>query len=407
MTVCGYKERMIMQYRKDRNGKDLSILGYGCMRFTRKGGGIDMDKAEQELLAAYRAGVNYYDTAYVYPGSEAAIGEIFERNHIREKVYIATKLPQYLIGSRGALDRFFQEELTRLRTDYVDYYLMHHLTDVAMWEKLKNVGILDWIREKKESGEIRNIGFSYHGNTENFRKILNDYDWDFCQIQYNYLDEVAQAGRAGLHAAAAKGIPVIIMEPLRGGKLVNMLPEKAKKAMQSSGRDWGAAEWGLRWLYDQPEVTVVLSGMNSLEMVETNCRTASAARAGELTAEDFETLEKVKQAIREREKVGCTGCRYCMPCPKGVDIPGIFRCYNTMYTESKHEGRFQFAQTVGLTKEPAFASQCIQCGKCEQHCPQSIPIREKLREADRALRPLPYKIGIQAARAFMFRKSRG
>ena len=283
---------------------------------------------------------------------------------------------------------------------------MHHLTDVAMWEKLKKVGILEWIREKKQSGAIRNIGFSYHGNTDNFLKILNDYDWDFCQIQYNYLDEVAQAGRAGLQAAAAKGIPVMIMEPLRGGKLVNMLPEAAKKAMQDSGRNWDPAEWGLRWLYNQPEVTVVLSGMNSLEMVEANCRTAGQAGSGAFTEADFATLEKVKQAIREKEKVGCTGCRYCMPCPKGVDIPGTFRCYNAMFTESKMGGRSQFIQTVGLTREPAFASQCIRCGKCEQHCPQSIPIRDKLQEADRALRPWPYKVAIGVARSFMFRKAR-
>ncbi len=350
-----------MQYRKDRKGNDLSILGYGCMRFTQQGAGIDIDKAERELLAAYHAGVNYYDTAYIYPGSEAVLGEILSRNHIRENVNIATKLPQYLIGNRAALDRFFGEELTRLQTDYVDYYLMHHLTDIAMWEKLKRVGILDWIREKQQSGAIRNIGFSYHGNTDNFRKILNDYDWDFCQIQYNYLDEVSQAGRAGLQASAARGIPVIIMEPLRGGKLVNMLPEDAKKAMEESGRGWSSAEWGLRWLYDQPEVTVVLSGMNSLEMVEENCRIAAEAQAGSLTEADFATLEKVKRAIREKEKVGCTGCRYCMPCPKGVDIPGIFRCWNAMYTESKSEGRSQFIQTVGLTREPAFASQCVGC----------------------------------------------
>ena len=393
-----------MQYRKDRNGTPLSILGYGCMRFTKKGGGIDVDKAEQELLEAYRAGVNYYDTAYLYPGSEAALGEILERNQLREKIHIATKLPQYLIGSRAALERTFQEELSRLRTDYVDYYLMHHMTDVAMWEKLKNVGIIEWIAEKKHSGAIRNIGFSYHGNTENFLRILEDYDWDFCQIQYNYLDEVAQAGKTGLQAAAKKGVPVMIMEPLRGGKLVNMLPEEAKRAMRESGRGWIAAEWGLRWLYDQPEVTVVLSGMNSVEMVRENCRVAADAQANALTDADRETIERIKRAIREREKVGCTGCRYCMPCPKGVDIPGIFRCYNTMFTESKREGRSQFIQTVGLTREPAFASQCVRCGKCEQHCPQSIPIREKLQEADRALRPLPYKLGVGAVRAFLFRQ---
>ena len=283
---------------------------------------------------------------------------------------------------------------------------MHHMTDIAMWEKLKAIGIIDWIREKKASGAIRNIGFSYHGNTDNFLKILNDYDWDICQIQYNYLDEVTQAGREGLKAAYEKGIPVVIMEPLRGGKLVNMLPEKARKAMEQSGRSWSPAEWGLRWLYDQPEVTVVLSGMNSEEMVKENCRTASEALPHSMEEQDFAVLEEVKKSINEKEKVGCTGCRYCMPCPKGVDIPGIFRSYNTMYTESKRQGRFQFAQTVGLTRKPAFADQCIKCGKCEQHCPQSIPIREKLVEADKALRPLPYKIGINLVRAFMFRNAK-
>ena len=319
---------------------------------------------------------------------------------------IATKLPQYLISSRAGLDRFFNEELSRLRTDHVDYYLMHHVTDVAMWEKLKSVGILEWIDEKKKSGAIRNIGFSYHGNTDNFLKILNDYDWDICQIQYNYFDEYSQAGVNGLKAAAAKGIPVVIMEPLRGGKLVNLLPESAKKVMADSNRDWSPAEWGFRWLFNQPEVTVVLSGMNSVEMVRENCATASSAEVGHLTDDDLSTLKEVTKKIREKEKVGCTGCRYCMPCPKGVDIPGTFLCYNTMYIEGKHQGRFQYAQTVGLTKEPAFATQCIECGKCEQHCPQSIPIREKLKEANKALRPLPYKIGVDIVRKFMFRKTK-
>ena len=392
-----------MQYRNDQNGGPVSLLGYGCMRFTTKGGSIDLPKAESEIMAAYGAGVNYYDTAYIYPGSEAALGEILEKNGIRDKVNIATKLPQYLIGSRQALDRYFSEELKRLRTDRVDYYLMHHLTDIAQWERLKGLGILDWIREKKESGQIRNIGFSYHGNSDMFLKILEDYDWNFCQIQYNYLDEVSQAGVRGLKAAAARGIPVVIMEPLRGGKLVNLLPEEAKKLMAASPRQWTAAEWGLRWLWNQPEVTCVLSGMNSLEMVEENCRIAGNAAAGAFTEEDFLLIDQVRKAIRAKEKVGCTGCRYCMPCPKGVDIPGIFRCWNAMYIESKSRGRMEFAQTVGLTREPAFATQCVGCGKCEQHCPQSLPIRELLKKADRDLRPLPYKAGIGIARSYLLR----
>ena len=394
-----------MQYRKDRRGEALSILGFGCMRFSRKGGSIDLEEAEREVIAAYQAGVNYYDTAYIYPGSEAVLGQILEKNGIREKVHVATKLPQYLIQKRAAIDRYFDEQLRRLRTGYVDYYLMHMLTDPAQWEKLKALGMPEWIEEKKRSGAIRNIGFSFHGHTANFLKILEAYDWDFCQIQYNYLDEHTQAGVEGLEAAAAKGIPVIIMEPLRGGKLVNMLPDEARKVMARSERGWTPAGWAFRWLYNQPGVTVVLSGMNSMEMVEENVATASETVAGAFTEADFAVIEQVRQQIRRTEKVGCTGCRYCMPCPQGVDIPGAFRCYNAMYAETKRAGRWQYIQTVSMTKDPVFASRCIGCGKCERHCPQGIPIREKLKEADKALRPLPYRIAITVMRKFFFRSA--
>lgn len=389
-----------MQYRKDKHGEELSILGYGCMRFSRKGSGVDIDKTEQELLAAIRDGVNYLDTAYIYPGSEAALGEILERNGLRDQVRIATKLPQYLVKNRDSLDKYFDEELSRLRTDRVDYYLMHHLTDIAQWERLKTVGVLDWIAEKKAAGAIRNIGFSYHGNSDNFLKILADYDWDFCQIQYNYLDETTQAGVVGLKAAAARGIPVVIMEPLRGGKLVNKLPEAAKQLMARHERGWSPADWGLRWLWDQPEVTVVLSGMNSLAMVEENVRIASEAAVGAFSAEDRAFLQRILDIIREKEKVGCTGCRYCMPCPKGVDIPGYFSSYNLMYTESKVSGWRHFFQAVALSAEPSFASQCVQCGKCEKHCPQGIPIREQLKKAEKALLPWPIKIAVKLGRRF-------
>ncbi|MBQ1310445.1 MAG: aldo/keto reductase, partial [Blautia sp.] len=345
-----------MKYRKNRNGEPVSILGYGCMRFSRKGNSIDLDKAEKEIMLAIEAGVNYFDTAYIYPGSEAALGEILERNHVREKINIATKLPQYMINSRASIDRYFEEEKRRLRTTWFDYYLMHMLTDLKAFENLQKNGIEEWIAGKKKSGEIRNIGFSFHGNTEMFLKILNAYDWDFCQIQYNYMDEVSQAGRAGLKAAAAKGIPVIIMEPLRGGKLVSLLPEKAKKLIAEDPKHRTAAELAFRWLWDQEEVTCVLSGMNSREMVEENCRVASQASAGELTEEDHALISRVKDLINEKIKVGCTGCGYCMPCPKGVDIPGAFRCYNEMFTEKKGMGRREYAQVVGLRKEPALPS---------------------------------------------------
>lgn len=286
-----------MQYRNDRYGKPVSLLGYGCMRFTKEGGRIDIDKAEKEVMAAIRGGVNYLDTAYIYPGSEAAVGEILRRNHCRGQVYVATKLPQYYVKSKGAIDRYFLEQLKRLQTDYIDYYLMHMLTDVTAWNKLKQLGIEEWISRKKQEGSIRNLGFSFHGNTEMFLQILDAYDWDFCQIQYNYMDEHTQAGKKGLLAAAERGIPVIIMEPLRGGKLVDLLPDKAKKLIAGHPKKWSPAEWGLRWLWQQPEVTSVLSGMNSMEMVEENMRIASEVQAGEFTEDDFALIEQVKQEI--------------------------------------------------------------------------------------------------------------
>lgn len=389
-----------MLYREDKNGTKISQLGYGCMRFTKKGTDIDYEKAEKEVMYAIENGVNYLDTAYIYPGSEECLGRILDENNCRDKVNIATKLPQYLMRNIQQIDKTFKEELSRLRTDHIDYYLMHMFTDYAEWTHLKNLGIEEWIEEHKANGSIKNIGFSYHGNTDMFLKILEDYDWDFCQIQYNYLDEHSQAGRTGLEAAQAKGIPVIIMEPLRGGKLVN-LPPAASDLLKASDKKYTPAEIGLRWLWNQPGVTCILSGMNSMEMVEENIKIASSATVGHFTDDEFALVDKIVSIIKEKEKVGCTSCRYCMPCPKGVDIPGNFYYYNLMSIDKKSTARFEFAQNMGIRKEPGFASQCIDCGKCEQHCPQHLPIREKLKEADKALRPLPYKVGIEVMRKIM------
>lgn len=393
-----------MLYRKDRKGNEISQLGFGCMRFTKKGNAFDFDKAEKEVMQAVRAGVNYFDTAYIYTGSEELMGKIFKKNGVREQIHIATKLPQYMLRSIDAVERTFREELKRLQTDYIDYYLMHMFTDIHEWENLRHIGIEDWIAGHLADGSIRNIGFSYHGDQDMFLKILDAYDWDFCQIQYNYLDEHSQAGRRGLEAAYKKGIPVIIMEPLRGGKLVNMLPKEAHEAIAKSDRGYTAAEWGLRWLWNQPGVTCVLSGMNSSEMVAENIRIASEMTVGQFTETDFQTIEEIRKAIRKKEKVGCTGCRYCMPCPKGVDIPGIFHYYNLSSIEKKSTTRKEFARNMGLRKDSCMASQCIKCGKCEKHCPQHIAIREKLQEADRVLRPVPYKVGIEVARKIMVNK---
>lgn len=381
-----------MQYRLDRYGNPLSVLGYGCMRFSQKAGRTDVEKAEKEIMAAYRAGVNYFDTAYIYPGSEAALGEILERNGIRDKVNIATKLPHYLIKSLDDVERYFAEELRRLRTDHIDYYLMHMLTDVKTWERLLSLGVGEWIREKKESGAIRQIGFSYHGNSDMFCALVDVYDWDFAMVQYNYLDEHSQAGRTGVVHASQKGLPVMVMEPLRGGRLVRNLPEQARRLFAEHSVQRTPAQWSFAWLWNQPEITCVLSGMNSVEMIEENTRAAENARADAFTPEDHALLAKVVAAINAKMKVGCTGCRYCMPCPKNVDIPGTFSAYNQLYTEGKFSGLKSYVMCTALRKDPTSASNCVGCGLCETHCPQKINIREELKNARRELEGPIYRI---------------
>ncbi len=390
-----------MNYRNDRYGNQLSILGFGCMRFPQKMGKIDMEETEAEIMTAFRSGVNYYDTAYIYPGSEAALGEILEKNGIREQVYIATKLPHYLIKNTDALDKLFEEQLKRLHTDYVDYYLMHMLSDTETWNRLKELGIEEWLEQKKASGAIRQVGFSYHGNSDTFCALVDAYDWDFCQIQYNYMDEHSQAGRRGLYHAHTKGMPVIIMEPLRGGKLVNRLPEDAKKIFEEYKIKHTPAQWAFRWLWNQPEVTVVLSGMNSDEMVKDNIQTASTVEIGELGSEEEAMLKNVVKAINAKMKVGCTGCGYCMPCPKGVDIPGTFAVYNRRYAEGKFAAFSEYIMCTALRKNSTAASNCIECGKCEKHCPQNIEIRKELKNAKKVLETPMYRAARKFLKLFM------
>lgn len=380
-----------MNYRTDKYGNQISILGFGCMRFPQTLGKINMEETEREIMTAFDAGVNYFDTAYVYPGSEAALGAILEKNQIRDKVYIATKLPHYLIKSFENLDKLFEEQLHRLKTDHIDYYLMHMLSDIETWERLKGLGIEQWISEKKAKGIIRQIGFSYHGNSDMFCKLVDAYDWDFCQVQYNYLDEHSQAGRRGVNYAHEKGLPIVIMEPLRGGRLVNRLPEEAKEIFATYPIQHSPAQWAFRWLWNQPQITCVLSGMNSDEMVRDNINTASTVSIGELGPQEEEMLQRVVQAINGKMKVGCTGCGYCMPCPKNVDIPGTFAAYNRRYTESKFWGAVDYIICTALRKNATAASNCIECGKCEKHCPQHIEIRNELKNARKELEGPVYK----------------
>lgn len=377
-----------MEYRKN----EWSVLGFGCMRFSKKGGTVDMEEAEREMAFAIDHGVNYFDTAYIYKGNEKVVGELVAKNHWRNQIQIATKIPHYMIHSMDELERYFCEQLKRLQTEYIDNYLMHMLPDVKIWQKLVNMGILEWIDEKKRLGQIRRIGFSYHGNSRNFMELIDAYDWEFCQVQYNYMDEHSQAGRIGVQYAAQKNIPVIIMEPLRGGRLVNGLPGKARECFAKAEPKRSPAEWGLRWLWNQPEVSVVLSGMNSMEMVQENIRIAENVQAGELTEADLRLFDEVKAAINEKMKVPCTGCGYCQPCPFGVDIPGAFRCYNVRYTDNFFTGMREYLMCTTFHAKRTNASLCRRCGKCEQHCPQGIAIRKELNQVIRCMENPVYKM---------------
>lgn len=386
-----------MKYSKDKKGNSVSRLAFGCMRLSG-----DYAKNERAVMTAVELGVNYFDTAYIYPGNESMLGEILSRNGIRDKVSIATKLPHYLIKSVEDAEKMFNEELRHLKTDYVDYYLMHMLTDVETWQRLCDLGIDKWLREKVENGKIRQIGFSYHGNTEEFIRLVDANAWDFCMIQYNYLDEHSQAGRRGLEYAGGKGIPVFIMEPLRGGRLANKLPDSARRIIGDYQIKRTPVDWALRWLWNQPYVTSVLSGMTSEDMVRENVATLNDTETGSLTEGDFAMLSEVVKAVNASMKVGCTGCGYCMPCPRNVDIPGTFAAYNRKYSDGLFTALKEYAMCTALRKNSSAASNCIGCGKCEKHCPQGIEIRRELKKAASELEGIPYKLVKKVARLFRF-----
>ncbi|MCR5002496.1 MAG: aldo/keto reductase [Lachnospiraceae bacterium] len=378
-----------MNYRTDDN---LSILGFGCMRFPKKGASFDYEEIERELLYAIDKGVNYFDMAYIYPGIEEAFGTVMEKCGFRDRINIATKLPHYMMNTVEEMQKYFDEQLKRLKTDHVDYYLMHMLPDLKTWKELVDRGAIEWLEGLKEKGKIRKIGFSFHGNTSLFLELLNAYSWDFCQVQYNYIDETSQAGRRGVEDAYARGIPVIIMEPLKGGRLVNNLPKDVYKIFGSSSRGYSPAEWGLRWLWDQPGVSVILSGMNSMDQVNENIRIASEVTASSMTDEDLKIIDQARSVINKKTKVPCTGCAYCMPCPFGVDIPGSFHCLNTSYNDSYFVGIKEYLMCTSFKKQNSNASLCRECGRCEQHCPQHIEIRKELKSVVRRFESPLFKL---------------
>jgi predicted aldo/keto reductase-like oxidoreductase len=354
------------------------------MRFPR-----DRAKTEQLIVEAVGAGVNYFDTAYIYGNSEATLGEILQKNGLREKIFIATKLPHQKCKSGGDFDRLFQEQLARLRTDRIDYYLIHNISDLASWRRLCGLGIERWIAGKKAGGQIRQIGFSFHGAQDGFMELLDAYGWDFCQIQYNYMNENYQAGRAGLLRASEKGLPVVIMEPLLGGKLAAGLPPKAASPFRDADAGRSAASWALRWLWNQPEVAVVLSGMNSPDQLDDNLRTAESARPGMLSERELAAYAPAIAALREAYKVPCTGCNYCMPCPTGVNIPGCFAAYNTSCAMGFVPGLTQYLTSTGANhpEKRGRATSCVKCGACAQKCPQHIEIPKALEDVAKRMEP--------------------
>lgn len=393
-----------MQKRiNQKNGDKLSILGFGCMRLPKKAGGIDYERAKAMVRNAIDNGINYFDTAYIYHNgkSESFLGEALSDGY-REKVRIATKLPPFMVFKLDHAKKIFESQISKLKTDKIDYYLLHMLTDKAMFERMAALGVLNWMEDLKTQGRIDNIGFSFHGGKDDFESILRAYPWDFCQIQYNYLDENRQATKSGLLLAHDLGIPVIVMEPLRGGKLAINLPKEVIDIFNSLAQKRTPAEWALRWVWNHPQVNVLLSGMSTEGQLDENIQIANCMEANSLTGEELLAFEKVKQVLLEKTKISCTNCGYCMPCPVGVDIPGCFSSYNDKYLLGGKSVRLRYMQTLGsMSQRPANASQCIECGKCVPLCPQQIDIPYQLKTVAKEMEGPLYKPLAKVARKFL------
>lgn len=367
-----------MEKRKmEKLGVETSLLGFGCMRFpVTAEGKIDEPEAEKMLDKAIAAGVNYIDTAYPYHDgcSEPFVGKALKK-YDRSSFYLATKLPAWLVQKAEDVDHYFQEQLDRLQTDYIDFYLIHNMSKDG-WHRFTQLGGVERLEALQKQGKIRNLGFSFHDNYEAFEEILNARDWDFCQIQLNYMDTDEQAGMKGYELAAAKNIPMIIMEPVKGGSLAKY-SEDINEKFHKLDAEASVASYALRWVASLPNIKVVLSGMSTMEQVDDNLKTFGNFKP--LTEEERAVIADVVTTLRSRVQNGCTGCRYCMPCPFGVDIPGTFQCWNTYHMfQNYNVVQWGWENNIGEAHQP---KNCVKCGKCEKACPQKLHIREDLEKA--------------------------
>ncbi len=371
-----------MLYRKfGKTNEEVSILGYGCMRFPvidNDNKKINEEEAIKLLRHAIDNGVNYIDTAFPYHGgnSEEFVGKALSDGY-REKVHLATKLPSWLINSREDMDKYLDMQLERLNTDSIDFYLLHAL-DKEIWENYLKHDIFDFIKKAKTTGKIKHIGFSFHDKFDVFKEIVDGYDWEFCLIQYNFMDEYYQAGIEGLRYAAKKGMGIAVMEPLRGGRLANNVPSDIMEIWTQVDEKRSPAQWAMRFVWNHPEVGLLLSGMNEIAQIDENIEGADKAYPGTLTEKESATIDRVKEIYQSRMTVDCTYCQYCMPCPTNVDIPAIFDLMNTghMYNDMENAKK----QYTMFIKDENKASKCIDCGICENKCPQHIEIRKMLKE---------------------------
>jgi predicted aldo/keto reductase-like oxidoreductase len=373
-----------MQYRKfGRLDWQASILGFGTMRLPVKGDAknIDQKQATRMLHHAVDRGVNYIDTAYPYHGgeSERLLGKALGRGY-RDRVKLATKMPSWLVSGPADFDKLFHEQLKKLKTDHIEFYLLHSLNR-EYWSKMREYDAIEWGRRTIKAGKIGQLGFSFHDDFDLFKEIVDAWDWPFCQIQYNYMDVRNQAGTRGLKYAASKGIAVVVMEPILGGKLASP-PPSIQKILDRAETKRRAADWALQWLWNQPEVTVVLSGMSTFRQVVENLESADSAGIGILDQQEQGLIREVRRRYKELAPISCTQCRYCMPCPHGVDIPRNLSLYN----EGLMYGRPDVARRqYGFIAEKARSTACTQCRECEPKCPQSILISEWMSKVSEVL----------------------